>query len=261
MYNAASVNPHIPSKNTTYRWLRALVNFNLLLLVCSWQELKCLQLSRSVPRLSGAEISLQHLSSLHEIIDTFALVLPDYCHRLLPSSAECQFSHLGMTIRVVILKVFFSLPEAKNLFKAATSREYLLYKKFSRRSWSFVHFMVPFNFRLGVFFLPPPPPPFFQAGFFYVSSCCVTPSPLPCKCWVPCRAISHNWDWIQRPLVQEVGWNPKKPWSSEFENSLWMGFSYCRFQVEFVFGLKEFIQVFTNIPALWTGWNVETSKS
>lgn len=134
-------------------------------------------------------------------------------------------------------KGIFHLQEAK-IFSKQQHQGYICLKNFSRRGSPFVHFMFPFTFR-SIFLL--------SSSVFCVSSCCVTPFPLPRKCWVPYRPVSHNWECIQRPLVQEVGSNPKKPWTSKFENTLWMAFSYRRFQVEFVFGLKEFIQVFTNI--------------
>lgn len=61
--------------------------------------------------------------------------------------------------------------------------------------------------------------------------------------------VSHSQEGIQRPLVQEARQNPKKPWTGELENTPWKAFSACFFQEEFVFGLKEFIQVFTNTQA------------
>lgn len=202
---------------------------------------------RAVPLAIGSRDLRWGLSPLHEIIDTFALLFPG----CLPSSAQCRFPHLGMTIAVVILKVFFIREEPRS-FQSSDIKGLFVLKILAGGD----------GYLYTLCFLLTSSRFFALAGrVFCVSSCCVTPFPLPSKRWAPYRPRSHNWECIQRPLVQEVGSNPKKPWSSKLENTGWMAFSCCCFQVEFVFGLKEFIQVLTNIPALWTGWNVETSKS
>lgn len=81
----------------------------------------------------------------------------------------------------------------------------------------------------------------------YMSISCVTCSLLPLRCPGPQQGRSR--EGVQRPLVQEARQNPKKPWTGELENTPWKAFSACFFQEEFVFGLKEFIQVFTNTQA------------
>lgn len=161
--------------------------------------------------LSGAEISAAVSPWAHRHICTYVTGLLKHSKLISKVSVltqgndNCNSDFTGI----------FHLQEAK-LFLKQRHQGNICLKNFNWRSCPFGHFMFPFNSR-SISLL-------FQA-VFCASCCCVTPFPLPHKCWVPYRPISHNWECIQRPLVQEAGSNPKKPWTSKFENIVWMVFS------------------------------------
>lgn len=92
--------------------------------------------------LSGAGISsLWGLSPLHEIIDTFALLFPDYSNLI----SRVSIPTLGNDNCSGNFKSIFHPRGAKTFLKQRHQGN-ICFKNLSRRGWLFVHFMFPFNF-------------------------------------------------------------------------------------------------------------------